>query len=192
MIIEPIFLPIRRSPKNSPVGSQRGNRLEFSNVILLELLNGDKRSIIEFAAGFGFWDLLLMPIWDCLPLLLIGKQHLEYSFGTIFPCCEVSMRAFLCCSPRTTAQLQPYFLQTLRWNSLFWTFLPYGSYCTPIQDCRQFHDTTPYGTCSNKSSPIRALQTNHFLNTKKQSSSFKNMHFQMRKSAQTRTLMQRT
>jgi len=94
----------------------------------------------------------------------------------------------------------PYFLQTSRRNPLFWTFLPYGFLCTPVRDCRQFHDKTPYGTCSNKSSPVRALQTNHFLNTKKQSSSFKkkilltksSMLFQMRKSAQTITLMQRT
>ena len=49
-------------------------------------------------------------------------------------------------------------------------------------------------------SPVRASQTNHFLNTKKQSSSFlrkilltkSTMLFQMRKSAQRITLMQRT
>ena len=93
MIIEPIFLPIHRSPKNSPVGSQRGNRLEFSNVILLELLNWDKRSSIKFAAGSGFWDLLLMPIWDCLPLLPIGTESSPWNIlseqffhAAKFPC----------------------------------------------------------------------------------------------------------
>ena len=34
-------------------------------------------------------------------------------------------------------------------------------------------EKTPYGTYFNKCSPVRASQTNHFLNTKKQSSSFK-------------------
>ena len=42
------------------------------------------------------------------------KPPLEKSSRTIFPCSEISIRAFLCFSPRTTTQLQPYFLQTSR------------------------------------------------------------------------------
>ena len=38
------------SPKSSPVGSHSGEKLEFSKIILLELLNWDKRSIKKFAA----------------------------------------------------------------------------------------------------------------------------------------------
>ena len=57
-----------------------------------------------------------------------------------------------------------------------------------------------FHTVLASSSPVRASQTNHFLNTKKQSSSFlrkilltkSTMLFQMRKSAQRITLMQRT
>ena len=88
-----------------------------------------------------------------------------------------------------STHLHDFSVQTSRWSATFWV-------CSPVRDCHQFHETTPYGTST---SPVRASQTNHFLNTKKQSSSFlrkilltkSTMLFQMRKSAQRITLMQR-
>ena len=101
-------------------------------------------------------------------------------------------------------ELQYYFVYTSRWSATKGYFL--GVFSRTVSNSHPYGivaniaEKIPYGTYFNKWTPVRDSQTNHFLNTKKQSSAIlkkilltkSTMLFQMRKSAQRITLMQRT
>ena len=108
-----------------------------------------------------------------------------------FPCGR-----FWCWSPRTTPNFNLSFFRPRDEIHFFSVFSRTGSN-THRTVLSQF---SRRNTVRNRFSTVRASQTNHFLSTKKQSSSIitkilltkSTMLFQMRKSAQRITLMQRT
>ena len=115
----------------------------------------------------------------------------QFVHAAKFPCGR-----FWCWSPRTTPNFNLSFFRPRDEIHFFSVFSRTGSN-THRTVLSQF---SRRNTVRNRFSPVRASQTNHFLSTKKQSSSIikkilltkSTMLFQMRKSAQRITLMQRT
>ena len=70
-------------------------------------------------------------------------------------------------------ELQYNFVKTSRWSATEGYFL--GVFSRTVSNSHPYGivaniaEKTPYGTYFNKCSPVRDSQTNHFLNTKKQS-----------------------
>ena len=74
------------------------------------------------------------------------KPPLECSFGTICPCCEVSMRAFLVLLTTHYPPTSTLVSSDLAMKSTFLVFSPVRVLIHTVRYCPNFHEETPYGT----------------------------------------------